>query len=69
MQTVVDQLKSEQSRLEKELRGVSAALSAFGPLTWEIPSPPRSAPYPPLAGRELPPRNAPDGKIKAAKKK
>ena len=30
MQSVVDQLKQEQSRLQKELRGVTAALSAFG---------------------------------------
>jgi len=30
MQSVVDQLQQERTRLERELNGVSAALSAFG---------------------------------------
>jgi hypothetical protein len=30
MQTLVQQLKLEQSRLQRELHGISAALTAFG---------------------------------------
>jgi hypothetical protein len=38
VQSVVDQLQKERARLENELRGISAALSAFGKVYMRGPS-------------------------------